>query len=194
MAERPAPEIYISVDVETAGPYPGEYSLLSIGACTIYEPRQTFYVELQPINDKISEESLLVHHLTLERLRQNGQPPEQALLNLEAWVQGLQPAGGRPVFVAFNAAFDWMFVSYYFHRFLGHNPFGHSALDVKAYFMGLQGCTWEETSMRHLAPRYLGDRELTHHALRDALDQAEIFEKMLAESQGRVKPPANRIG
>ena len=28
-------EIFISVDVETAGPIPGEFSLLSIGACDV---------------------------------------------------------------------------------------------------------------------------------------------------------------
>ena len=28
-------EVFISVDVETAGPIPGEYSLLTIGACDV---------------------------------------------------------------------------------------------------------------------------------------------------------------
>ena len=31
-----------------------------------------------------------------------------------------------------------MFVNDYFHRFLGRNPFGHAALDLKAFFF-LQG-------------------------------------------------------
>ena len=39
-------EAYISVDVETAGPNPGQYSLLSIGACLVFVPAKTFYVEL----------------------------------------------------------------------------------------------------------------------------------------------------
>jgi hypothetical protein len=43
-------EVFISVDVETAGPIPGDYSLLSIGACVVDEPSQTFSCELQPIN------------------------------------------------------------------------------------------------------------------------------------------------
>ena len=38
--------------------------------------------------------------------------------------------------------------------------------------------------MRSVAARYLGDRKLTHHALRDAQDQAELFRKMLAEAAG----------
>ena len=35
---------------ETAGPNPADYALLSIGACTLLEPRATFYAELQPVN------------------------------------------------------------------------------------------------------------------------------------------------
>ncbi len=77
-----------------------------------------------------------------------------------------------------------MFVHDYFHRYLGRNPFGHSALDIKAFYMGMAGVAWDETGMRPVAGRYLDDRHLTHHALRDALDQAEIFEKMLAEAKG----------
>jgi len=76
-----------------------------------------------------------------------------------------------------------MFVSDYFHRFLGRNPFGHAALDVKAFYMGLTGARWSETGMRHVAPRYLDGRQLTHHALRDAQDQAELFRRMMAEAE-----------
>ena len=44
----PKIEIYISVDVETSGPIPGEYSLLSIGARSVGHPEQNFYSELKP--------------------------------------------------------------------------------------------------------------------------------------------------
>jgi hypothetical protein len=74
-----------------------------------------------------------------------------------------------------------MFVADYFHRFLGQNPFGHSALDLKALYMGLTGMPWSQTSMRYVAPRYLGNRQLSHHAAQDAIDQAELLRRMLAE-------------
>jgi ribonuclease T len=35
-------EVFISVDVETAGPIPGEYSLLSIGACRVDDDTEAF--------------------------------------------------------------------------------------------------------------------------------------------------------
>ena len=62
-------------------------------------------------------------------------------------------------------------------------PFGHNALDVKAFYMGMTGAHWSETSMKQITRRYFGERELTHNALQDALDQAEIFRSMLTESR-----------
>lgn len=182
MPSEPA-EVYISVDVETAGPNPSQYSLLSIGACTVARPRGTFYVELQPVNDNALPEALEVTGISLERLKDSGLPAAEAMAKFEEWISGNTRAGSRPVMVALNAPFDWMFVNDYFHRFLGRNPFGHSALDLKAFHMGLTGVGWQETGMRRLASRYLGGRGLTHHALHDALDQAEMFEKMLAEQR-----------
>ncbi len=183
-------EAYVSVDVETAGPNPGQYSLLTIGACILQERPITFYIELKPVNDKMTAEAYAIHHLDIKRLSERGVPPAKALEKFEDWLKTEVPDGQKPVFLSFNAAFDWMFVNDYFHRYLGRNPFGHSALDIKSFFMGLTGVTWEETSMRIIGPRYLRDEQLTHHALRDALDQAEIFQKMLSEARGRAQHDA----
>lgn len=176
-------EIYISVDVETAGPSPSEYSLLTIGACTVFEPQSTFYVELQPVNDNSVPEAMLVNRLSFSKLKERGTLPEEAMARFEAWVNEVAPKGTRPLFVALNAPFDWMFVNDYFHRFLGRNPFGYTALDIKAFYMGLTGVSWEETTKNYIFGRYFGERQLTHHALRDALDQADIFRELLADAR-----------
>lgn len=181
------PETYISIDVETAGPCPGDYSMLSIGACLVDNPARTFYVELQPTTNNALPEALHISGLTLEHLREHGTSPADAMTQFEAWVLDVTPQGHRPVFVAFNAPFDWMFVCDYFHRFLGRNPFGHSALDIKALYMGHTGVTWGETSMAYVAARYLDNRELTHNALRDAQDQAEIMQKLFVERDKRAR-------
>jgi DNA polymerase III epsilon subunit-like protein len=172
---------YISIDVETAGPNPSQYSLLSIGACTVFEHQETFYVELQPISDDYLPESLLIGRLNWNKLKENGLSPQEAMSQFSHWIAEVTPEGGEPVFVAFNAPFDWMFVNDYFHRYLGQNPFGYKALDIKALYMGFAGVHWSETNMKHVSSRYLENRHLTHHALRDALDQAEIFRKILEE-------------
>ena len=182
-------ETYISVDVETAGPNPGDYSLLSIGACTIYGPQENFYIEIQPINTRFTGEALEVGKLDLAELKDKGFTPQAAMRKFAEWIGNVTPPNNQPVFVAFNAPFDWMFVNDYFHRYLGHNPFGHKALDIKAFYMGLMGVPFSETGMRHLAKRYPEIQTLSHHALDDALDQALIFRKLMEEAKKQSRPP-----
>jgi inhibitor of KinA sporulation pathway (predicted exonuclease) len=109
--------------------------------------------------------------------------------NFEAWLRAETPQDAKPICVAFNAPFDWMFIIDYFYRYLGRNPLGHNAVDIKSFYMAHAGVTWAETGSNLVRARYLHEREFTHHALRDALDQAEIFEKMLAESRQKNLPP-----
>lgn len=178
-------DVFISVDVETAGPNPGTYSLLSIGACLVLEPAKRFYVELQPVNDAVTAEAMEVSQMGLEGLKRRGQSPVDAMKRFAEWVAEVTPADGQPVFVALNAAFDWMFVADYFHRYLGKNPFGHKALDIKAYFMGLRGIEWEATGFEAMSKHYQIEQRLNHNALEDAVMQAALFRKMLEENLDR---------
>jgi DNA polymerase III epsilon subunit-like protein len=191
MKESPFDELLISVDVETAGPNPADYSLLTIGACTIFGKPNTFYVELKPLSMNALPEALAVSRLSMDRLAEHGLDAADGMRQFDIWLEEAVLEDKRPIFVAFNAPFDWMFVNDYFHRYLGRNPFGHSSLDIKSFYMGLSGVTWPETSMRSIIQRYLGNQQLTHHALRDAMDQAEIFRKMLAEADRKTKKDAN---
>lgn len=175
-------ELFICVDVETAGPTPGQFALLSIGACLVDDPSVTFYVELQPDRADFSPEAMKIHGLSLESLQQTGQPPKAAMEQFDIWVRNVTSADQKAIFVALNAPFDWMFINEYFHRYLGHNPFGHSALDIKAYFMGQVGINWAETSLAEISKHFLEYHTLEHNALSDALEQAEIFRKILAQS------------
>ena len=178
-------ETLISIDVETAGPNPSSYSLLSIGACLLDDPSSGFYVELKPVNDAMTAEALSIGGLTIEHLHKNGQEPSAAMMQFESWLESVVPSESSPVFVGFNAAFDWMFVCDYFERFLGRNPFGHAALDMKSFYMGMAGGSWAETSMRFLSPRYLDGRALSHNALGDARDQAALFSAIRLDAASR---------
>ena len=182
-------ECFISVDVETAGPSPDTHALLSIGAVSVENTANTFYVELQPDREGFDSEAQAVHGFTLDGLSSEGVYAGRAMEQFEQWVLGVA-AGMRPVFVAYNAPFDWMFVNVYFYRYLGRNPFGHGALDMKALYMGLTGAPW--SSIRHgpLAARYGVRAELLHNALKDAEDQALLFKSILEESRHRHRPAA----
>jgi hypothetical protein len=100
------------------------------------------------------------------------------MAEFEGWIRSV--SGERsPVFVGFNAAFDWAFVNWYLHTYLGRNPFGVSPLDIKAYFMGLKGSSWEGTRSSRIPDAFKGPTEQTHNALDDARSQAQMFERML---------------
>ena len=187
------PECFISVDIETAGPVPAKFAILSIGACLVDDPEQTFYVELKPEHTASTSEALAVTGLSIETLTEHGERPERAMSMFEDWVLTETPAGHRPVFTAFNAAFDWMFIADYFERFLGRNPFGHSALDIKAFAMGSGNTSWRATSMDVLAAQHLGGRALTHNALADAQDQAELFRHLLEERDALPEAPTTVV-
>ena len=174
-------EFYISVDVETAGPVPSTYSLLSVGACAVDHPEHGFYVELAPEHDAVAPGALEVSGLSMDELAQEGLHPALAMEQFEAWVVEVTPEGSVPVFVGFNTPFDWMFVADYFERHLGRNPFGHSGVDIKSYYMGKFGTSFGRTSMKHLSPQYLGGAHLSHNALGDARDQATLFRSIVAD-------------
>jgi DNA polymerase III epsilon subunit-like protein len=170
-------ECFISVDVETAGPIPGEYSMLSLGACVVGRRDETFYAELKPISGNAVADALKVTGFNLTELGRTGERPEEGMAKFRAWLAGV---GEKPVFIGFNAGFDWSFVNWYFHRFLGNNPFGFAPLDIKSYYMGLTGCSWEETKSSRIRAKFQPAKAGGHNALNDALAQAEMFEKMLA--------------
>ena len=172
---------FISVDIEAAGAIPSQYAMLSIGACNLAQPRRTFYAELVPDKQQTDPRAMAVHNLDLARLEREGLAPEEALRRFASWLADVVPPGRRPLMVGFNLPYDWMFINDYFLRFLGSNPFGHSAVDIKAVYMGASGKSWAETSGTFLHQRYHNGNELTHNALEDAIAQALIFEGILKE-------------
>jgi DNA polymerase III epsilon subunit-like protein len=174
-------EVFVSVDVETAGPIPGEYSLLSIGACCVDDPSRTFACELKPMNRNADPSALKITGLCLEKLEKTGLPPKQAMQQFDTWLTESIGLRGRPVFVGLNAPFDWSFVNYYFHCFVGRNPFGFTALDIKAYYMGATGCSWADTRSSRMAVTLGPGRKPDHQALSDAQYQAELFRLIRAK-------------
>ena len=168
-------EIFVSVDVETSGPVPGEFSLLTIGACAVDNPERTFSCSLKPIGDDADPEAMAVAGLSMDELRVCGLDPAAAMASFAAWLTELSADKGKLVFVGLNAPFDWSFVNYYFHRFSGENPFGFVALDIKAFYMGATGCRWDETKSSSMAARLRPAERGTHDALEDAVYQAELF-------------------
>ena len=179
-------EAWISVDVEASGPTPGTGSLIALGACLVDQPEVQFESTIAPIPGlPWSEAAERVHGLTREYLASEGASPENAMRSFVDWVD-VVAAGRRPVFVGFNATFDWMFVADYVWRFAGRNPFGVSGLDIKALYLGRhlgEVSRWSETTSDHILKRYRVALPHTHRPLDDALEQAELCRRILASAR-----------
>ena len=176
---------YISVDVETSGPIPGEYSLLSIGACDVNVPEKTFQCELKPTSTNSVPMAMELTGLSLDELARTGLAPEGAMSRFADWLHECTGESDAPIFVGLNAPFDWSFINYYFHRYIGDNPFGFSAIDIKAMYFGATGCNWGDTRSSKMSEALGTTLEGSHNALDDALYQAELFRLLRAR---RVMP------
>jgi ribonuclease T len=176
-----AKEVYISVDIETSGPIPDQYSMLSIGACEVGASNRNFYVEIRPTSQRFEQSAMKIVGRSLADFTKTGVEPPDAMRALRDWV--LEISGDRqPVFVAFNAVFDWSFINWYFHTYLKHNPFGIAGIDIKSYYMALTSCRWSDTRLSRIEKGYKSNLEHTHNALDDAIQQAEMFELMRTRS------------
>jgi hypothetical protein len=68
-----------------------------------------------------------------------------------------------------------MFVADYFWRYLGRNPFGISALDLKSYYMARHDVDrWSETRRQNVDERLELEPDHSHQALEDARGQARL--------------------
>ena len=189
-------ETWISVDIEASGPTPSTGSMVALGACLVDRPDVAFGALLRPIPGLgWSDEAESVHGLGQAHLAADGLEPAEAMRAFVDWVD--QSAGStRPVFVAFNATFDWMFVADYAWRFVGRNPFGISGLDLKALFLGRhfgEVRQWARTSSDDVRKRYRVGLPHTHSALDDAREQAEIC-RLIRDGGGRGDRPGVRQG
>lgn len=182
------PEVYVSTDVETDGPIPGPHSMLSFASAAYLSNKElvgTFEANLETLPGATGHPETMAWWSTEPEAwaasRENLQPPEAAMQKYLAWLKGLP---GRPVFVAYPAAFDFMFVAWYLHHFTGENPFSHSALDIKSYAMAMLKKGYRDTAKSTMPKRWFDDLPHTHRALDDALGQGALFCNMLAENVG----------
>jgi len=182
-------DLYVSVDIEADGPIPGMYSMLAVGMAvagrfdghefTAAKPTEaTFYRELQPISDHVDVNAVRAAGLDRERIAREGSAPEEAMHAAAAWVT--EQAGViRPVLVGYPVVFDWLFLHWYFVRFMGESPFGFSgALDMKTMYQQKARVTLDAAGRNDLPTFLRSTRAHTHHALDDAIEQAEIFSKL----------------
>ncbi|MFW5740548.1 MAG: exonuclease [Myxococcota bacterium] len=185
------PEVYVSTDVEADGPIPGPHSMLSFGSAAYLEDKSlvsTFTANLATLADAKGHPETMAWWATQpeawQACRDHLEPPEEVMPRYVAWLRSLP---GKPVFVGYPAAYDFMFVYWYLMRFAGESPFSHAALDIKTFAMVLLGRPFRESSKRAMPRDWFDDLPHTHRALDDAIEQGALFCNMLRAARAEQR-------
>ncbi|MBM3672205.1 MAG: exonuclease [Actinobacteria bacterium] len=163
---------YVMVDIEADGPYPGRYSMISVGAVLMTEALEhTFYAQLRPVSDEWLPKALGISGFSREETL-TFEDPAEVMTRFKDWVEAIER--GPCWFIADNAGFDWSFVNWYFHHFCGANPFGHNSQNVQSVYKGIVRDMGQDFD-------HLRDTTHSHNALDDAKGNAEALLKMRDE-------------
>jgi hypothetical protein len=179
-------EIYISCDIESNGPIPGDFSMLSLGAAAFTPDGtliSTFSANLRNL-PKASEDPDTMkfwqdNQEAYSATRQDMRDPKQAMEQFVSWVNK-QP--GKPVFVGYPAGFDFLFVYWYIRHFGLASPFSFSALDIKTFAMAIMKTEYRKSTKKNMPKHWFPDDPHTHIAVDDAIEQGKLFINMLKEN------------
>lgn len=161
---------FIVVDVEADGPVPGTdmYSMVCFGAVVVDKKGirdETFYGQTAPISEFFIQESLSISGFTREE-HLEFEHPFIAMKRFRDWVNSLK--GGNPIFISDNLAFDWQWINYYFHRFVGKNPFGFSGHRIGDKIQGYFNDPYYKWK-QHRKTKH------SHNPVDDAMGNAEVL-------------------
>lgn len=179
-------EIYVSTDIEADGPIPGPNSMLSFASAAYLADKtliDTFQANLELLpgtkGDPKTMEWWKTQPEAWERCRQNLQNPEVAMKSYVRWLKSLP---GTPVFVAYPATYDFMFVYWYLLYFIGESPFKHHGLDIRTYAMAMMKKGYKQSSKGDMPQHWFDEHPHTHDSLDDAIEQGALFCNMLTEN------------
>ena len=192
-------EIYLSTDIETDGPIPGPNSMLSFGSVAFNDRGDeigSFTANLDFLPDGHADPDTMRWWDTQpdawKAARTNPEPPAVVMPRYIAWLKTLP---GKPVFVAYPAGFDFLFIYWYLIKFTGHSPFSFSAIDIKTYVMALLDRGYRNASKANWPARWSQDTgPHTHCALDDAREQGQSFMRMLQDRHAWPEPQSSVIG
>lgn len=194
-------DFYFSADVETDGPIPGPFSMLSFSLVfagsydgeTFRKPhsfQNVFYAEIKPISENFQAEAMAVNKLDRERLLASGQSPETAMNNAYAWIASHCDVKNA-VLVAYPVSFDWSWLFWYFTQFSEKgSPFGYSrCFDIKTAIATHFKLPITQSGRNSIPSSVSSRHQHTHHAVDDAIEQAEIFSNVLSERLPNERTP-----
>ena len=158
---------WIVVDVEADGEIPYRNSMVCFGAAVVEPNSRTFYGQIAPVSRYYNEEALAISGFS----REEHEKFPDARMTMNRFVLWLKGLGVNPIFVSDNPAYDWQWINYYLHTYVGKNPFGFSARRIGDLYCGFvkdvkKNSEWKK-KFRKTAH--------SHHPVDDALGNVEAL-------------------
>lgn len=179
-------EFFVSIDVESDGPIPGDNSMLSFGAVALSQDGKIlgkFSRNLELLEGAKPNPDTMdfwaKNKEAWDATRKNTIAPSLAMQQFVDWVNKIP---GRPALIGYPITYDFMFVYWYIMKFVGKSPFSHSGLDIKTYAMAMLKGNYRDSTKKHMPRRWFPNVKHTHIAEDDALEQGLLFINMLKEN------------
>jgi len=152
--------------------------MISFGAVLVDEQLdKTFYGKLKPISANFIADALVVSGHSREDTL-SFDDPAKVMTDFKDWIN--QHCRDRPIFISDNNGFDWMFICWYFHHFIGVNPFGFSSQNLGSLYKGIEKDTFKTF-------KNLRKTKHTHRPVDDAKGNAEALLSMKKELGLKIK-------
>jgi hypothetical protein len=159
------------VDVESDGPAPGLFSMVSFGIVKVdaNDPalNTTFFGQTAPISQKWVPEALAISEISRE-IHLSYPEPSIAIKDSVQFIR--ENSEGRPIFLSDNLAFDWSFMNYYYHLYIDDNPFGFSGRRIGDIYSGIQKNLFKASEWKKFR-----QTKHTHNPVDDAKGNVEAF-------------------
>lgn len=157
------------IDVESDGPIPPMYSMVCFGAVLVDNKlNKTFYGKVKPISNIYQVDALSISGFSREE-HNNFNDPHDIMEEFEKWLN--KNSKGRPIMISDNIAYDWQWINYYFHRYLGRNPLGFSGRRIGDLYCGMVNDSFAKW-------KHLRETKHDHNPVNDAIGNAEVLLKM----------------
>lgn len=199
-------DIYFCTDIETDGPSPGHYSMLSFATVAFRLDKTiigTFERNLELLPGAKQDPDVMKwwHNHEQEAwkaCRENLVDPKTAMQDYYHWVveingkgtlskKGFEDLEKKPVFIAYPTGFDHSFINWYLYEFVGCTPYYIAGLDITSYHAGMRNIPFKKASKRDMPDAWIdNDVPHTHKTIDDAIGHVMAFCNMVQANKKRL--------
>ena len=159
---------YIVVDIEADDQSPATGSMVCFGAVLVKDMSKTFYGQTKPITEKWNPKALSISGFSRKE-HEKFDDPKEVMEKFAKWLE--EVSEGKPTFISDNNSFDWQWINYYFHKYLGRNPFGFSSRRIGDLYCGMVMAANKNSEWKYKFRKTKHD----HNPVNDAKGNAEAL-------------------